>query len=145
MEGVEVSVPKGQRNTSKLEVQVVCEQLVSHTVLILANERHFKPEFAKLHERILDVAICVGQEVWEANGIRVKCADDYRERHRLQNAAIRHANTLLYLMTVSKKLDRLRKGKYHHWAELARKARDMAQSWMDSDASRYGHLIREEG
>ena len=122
---------------------MVCEQLVSHTVLILANERHFKPEFAKLHERILDVAICMGQEVWEANGIRVKCADDYRERHRLQNAAIRHANTLLYLMTVSKKLDRLRKGKYHHWAELACKARDMAQSWRAHAAKGDSRLLLE--
>jgi hypothetical protein len=140
-----VSVPKGQRSGSKLDTQVACEELIEHTVKIIANERHFKPENAKLHERIIDTALRIGQGVWEANGIRVRTADDFRERHALQERAIRDANALLYLMTVSARLDHLRKGKYHHWAELARKARDMTRAWRDSDARRYGHLIREEG
>lgn len=140
-----MSVPKGQRSKSKLEVQVACEELVRHTVVIMANDKHFKAQNAKLHERILDAAIGIGQDAWEANGIYVHTAEDYRERHRLQESAIRKANLLLYLMTVSRRLDHLRSGKYHHWVELATKARDMARAWRDSDARRYGHLIREEG
>jgi len=140
-----MSVPAGQRSRSKLEVQVACEELVAHTVKIVANGKHFKPENAKLHDRILDAAIAMGQDVWEANGIRVKTAADYAERRRLQDRAIREANSLLYLMTVSRRIDRLRTGKYHHWAELARKARDLVRAWRDSDARRFGRQFREEG
>lgn len=140
-----MSVPKGQRSKSKLEVQVACEELVTHTVRIIGNPKHFKPENAKLHERILDTAIGVGQDAWEANGIYVKTAEDYRARRMLQERAVRGANTLLYLMTVSRKLDHLRTGKYHHWVELARRARDLARAWRDSDARRYGRLVREDG
>lgn len=79
-----MSVPKGQRSKSKLEVQVACEELVTHTVRIIGNPKHFKPENAKLHERILDTAIGVGQDAWEANGIYVKTAEDYRMRRKVR-------------------------------------------------------------
>ena len=140
-----MSVPKGQRSASKLDAQVACEELVRHTVHIMSSRRNFDEKYDDFHGRILDTAISIGQDVWEANGIRVNGPGDYVERRRLQDRAIREANTLLYLMTISRRLDHLKSGKYRHWAELARKARDLATAWRDSDAHRYGHLIREEG
>lgn len=141
-----MSVPKGLRQESKLEVQVRVEELVRHTVHIMANARTFDPRYATFHDRILDVAIGIGQDVWEANGIYV--ANDprrYAERRRLQERACRRLDTLLYLMTICRKLDHLRTKKYQHWADLARDARDMARKWRDSDARRYGHLIQGNG
>jgi hypothetical protein len=137
-----MSVPKGQRNESRLAVQVKCEELVRHTVHIMAGKA-FDPRYAELHARILDAAIGAGQDVWEANGIYV--GDNPRrwiERRDLQERACRELDTLLYLMTISRRLDHLRSGKYRYWACLAREARDMARKWRDSDARRYRRLVQ---
>ena len=137
-----MSVPKGQRNESRLAVQVKCEELVRHTVHIMAGKA-FDQRYAELHARILDAAIGAGQDVWEANGIYV--GDNPRrwiERRDLQERACRELDTLLYLMTISRRLDHLRSGKYRYWACLAREARDMARKWRDSDARRYRRLVQ---
>ena len=41
-----MSVPRGQRSKSKLEVQAACEELVRHTVHIMSSERNFDPKYA---------------------------------------------------------------------------------------------------
>ena len=140
-----MSVPVGQRNESKLEVQVKCEELVAHTVHITSNPRVFDPKYQAFINRVVDTAVGIGQDVWEANGIRVKTADDYRLRRELQDRAIRQANVLLYLMTIAKKLFHLRGSKYRAWVEKARVAKAYACKWRDSDAHRYGHLVRDAG
>ena len=141
-----MAVRKAERNESKLEAQVRVEELVAHTVHIVSNPKVFDPKYADLHARIVDCAIGVGCDMWEANGIRVgKDPGLYAERRRLQDRAVRKLTVLLYLMTVARRLDHLRSGKYRHWVELARSAKDMAVKWRDSDARRYGHLVREAG
>ena len=140
-----MSVPAAQRNESKLEVQVRCEELVSHTIHITSNPRVFDPKYQAFINRVVDCAIGIGQDVWETNGIRVSSASDYRERKALQDRAIRQVNVLLYLMTIAKKLFHLRGSKYRAWVEKARAAKALARRWRDADAHRYGHLIRDAG
>jgi len=140
-----MSVPVGQRNESKLEAQVKCEDLVAHTVHITSNPNVFDPKYQAFINRVVDTAVGIGQDVWEANGIRVKTAEDYRMRHGLQERAVRQANVLLYLMTIAKKLFHLRGSKYRAWVEKARVAKAYVRNWRDSDARRYGHLIRDAG
>ena len=140
-----MSVPAPLRKESKLDTQVKCEELVEHTIRITSNPRVFDPKYQAFINRIVDVAIAVGMDVWEANGIRVNDASDYRERHGLQQRAIREVNTLLYLMTGARKLFHLRAGKYRAWVDKARTAKAFARNWRDSDAKRYGHLIRDAG
>jgi len=141
-----MSVRKAERNESKLELQVKVEELVAHTVHIVSNPNVFDPKYRDLHERIIDCAIGIGCDMWEANGIYVK--DDpgrYRARRELQDRAVRQIDVLLYLMTVARRLDHLRKRKYSHWVAMARGVKDMARKWRDSDARRYGHLVRVGG
>ena len=129
------------RSKSKLDVQTKTEELVLHTIRIVSNERVFDPKYSVVADRVLDCAIGIGQDMWEANGIRV--GDDKRKwaiRRGLQERACRHFDTLLYLMNVCRRLYHLRSGKYHHWVNLATEARDLARRWRDSDARRYGHL-----
>lgn len=140
-----MSVPVAQRNESKLEVQVKCEELVSHTIHITSNPNVFDPKYQAFINRLVDCALSVGQDVWDANGIRVKDASDYAERRRLQERAIRGTNVLLYLMTIAKKLFHLRGNKYRAWVEKARCAKAYVRKWRDSDARRYGHLVRDAG
>lgn len=140
-----MSVPVPMRNESKLEVQVKCEDLVVHTIHITSNPNVFDPKYQAFINRIVDTALEVGQSVWDANGIMVKTAEDYKERRRLQDLAIRQTNVLLYQMTVAKKLFHLRGSKYKAWVEKARAAKAFTRKWRDSDAHRFGHLIRDVG
>mgnify|MGYP002869566058 FL=1 len=140
-----MSVPKYMRNESKLEVQVKCEELTSHTIHITSNPNVFDPKYQAFINRVVDTAISIGQDVWDANGIRVADADGYRERRRLQERAVREVNVLLYLMTIAKKLFHLRGNKYRAWVEKADAAKAFIRKWRDSDARRYGHLVQDAG
>ena len=119
--------------------------MVSHTIHITSNPNVFDPKYQAFINRIVDTAISVGMDVWDANGIRVVKASDYTERRRLQERAIRQMNVLLYLMTVAKKLFHLRGGKYKAWVEKVRTAKAFARKWRDADARRFGHLIQDAG
>lgn len=135
-----MSVRVNERKESKLEAQMKCEELVRHTVHIVSNPKVFNPAYAELNDRLIGTAIEAGMDMWEANGIRVSKPDDYALRRGLQDAAIRKLNVLLYLMTIARRLDHLRKRKYEHWVNLATATRDMARKWRDSDAKRYSRL-----
>ena len=144
--GETISVRKDERSESKLKVQDKAEELLAHTVHIVSNPNVFDPKYAMLHERIVDCAVEIGVCLWEANGIRVdRDAGKYRMRRDLQDRAIRKTASLLYLMTAAKRLDHLRSRKYWHWVGMAETVKDMAKKWRDSDAHRYGHLIRDTG
>lgn len=141
-----MSVRVSERRESKLEAQLKAEKLVAHTVHIVSNPKVFDTKYAGFHDRIVDTAVGIGSDMWEANGIFVgNDPAKYRLRRELQDRAIRQANVLLYLMTIARRLNHLRRGKYEHWVSLATSTRDMARAWRDSDARRYGHLIQEAG
>ncbi|MBR3326049.1 MAG: hypothetical protein IKG22_01830 [Atopobiaceae bacterium] len=126
-----MSVPVGMRGESKLEAQVKCEELVSHTVHITSNPNVFDPKYQAFINRVVDCAISIGQDVWEANGIKVSCAADYTIRHRLQERAVRSIDVLLYLMTIARKLFHLRGSKYRAWVEKARAAKGDSRLLME--------------
>ena len=91
-----MSVPVGQRSASKLDVQVSAEELVRHTVHIMSNPNVFDPRYAAFASRVIDCAVGVGQDLWEANGIYV--GSDPRKwatRRDLQEQACRRLDTLL--------------------------------------------------
>lgn len=137
-----MSVPVGQRSASKLDVQVSAEELVRHTVHIMSNPNVFDPRYAAFASRVIDCAVGIGQDLWEANGIYV--GGDPRKwavRRDLQEQACRRLDTLLYLIGVCRRLYHLRGGKYRNWSSMATKTRDLARRWRDSDARRYGHLV----
>ena len=149
-------VRKWERGTAagKLDAQTKAEKLVAHTVHIVSNEKVFDPRYEAINNRIVDCAIGIGADIWEANGIRVtgngisaaESARRYRARKDLQDQAIREIRTMLYLMGIAKRLNKkLRTRKFEYWVKLARETKDLASSWRDSDAHRYGHLIRDAG
>lgn len=54
-----MSVPVGQRTENTLEVLVRADELVAHTVKIMANEKVFDPKYSALADRTLDTALDV--------------------------------------------------------------------------------------
>lgn len=136
-----MSVPVHERGTTKLVAHQRTEDMIVHTVRILANEKVFDPNLHVLADRVLDVAVSIGQDMWEANGIRVGDSPrKWETRRDLQERACRHFDVLLYLMGLCRKAYHLRSRKYEAWVRMVTEARDLARKWRDSDAQRYGHL-----
>ena len=136
-----MSVPVGERSESKLVAHEKTEDMIVHTIKILANEKVFDPNLHALADRVIDLAVSIGQDMWEANGIRV--GDDPRRwevRRHLQERACRHFDVLLYLMGLCRKAYRLRSRKYYAWVNKVREARDLTRKWRDADVRRYGRL-----
>lgn len=134
-----MTVRVAERSESKLEAQVRTEELIVHTLRITSNPNVFDPTCSALTNRVIDCAIGIGQDMWEANNIRVVKGDkSWPTRHALQRRALRQFNVLLYLITLCRRAFHLRTKKYEHWVSLVRDAKTLAQKWRDSDVRRYG-------
>lgn len=136
-----MTVPAGLRSESKLVAQQKTEDMIAHTVRITSNQNVFNPTYHVLVDRVLDTALGIGMDLWEANGIMVR--DDpakWATRRALQERACRSFDTLLYLATLCRRTYHLRSGKFHAWINMITEARDYARKWRDSDARRYGRL-----
>ena len=136
-----MSVHQAVRRKSPLDVQIKANALVKHTIHICSNERVFNPQYGAFTGRIVETTTRAGQLLWEANNIRVDDrADRWARRREYQECACEELDSLLYLIEVAHNLYGLRNGKYENWARMTREVRDLARSWRDSDARRFGHL-----
>lgn len=100
-----MSVPENSRTKSKLEVCVKAHDLCCYTLQITANKKIFTEEYQRsLTDRIVETAIGIHCDCWNANNIYVRDNDDYRERKRLQEEAARKCNILLSLIDIAKPL-----------------------------------------
>ena len=136
-----MSVPKSQRGKSKLEVFEKATDLIVYTLRITSNKKVFDTHQAVVTNKIVDLALSVGQDIWDANGIRVN--DDverFERRHRLQEDAIRECDVLLYYITIAKRVFHLSGKRVEYWGGLVREVKVLIRSWRDSDAKKYRHL-----
>ena len=136
-----MSVPVGQRSKSPLEVQVKADELVTHTIRIMSNDKVFDPKYSALSDRVINAAVdalvCLG----EANDIMVNGDPElWATRRDLQREACRKLLTLRVLIRICRSTYHLRKRKYEYWTGLAWDTLSLARKWRDSDAKRYGHL-----
>lgn len=140
-----MSVPVPMRSESKLEVSVRANDLTQYTLQITTNRKVFTPRYDVLTSRIVDCAIGIGQDIWEANDIKVESPADYAVRSALQARAVRQCDVLLYLITLAKRTFHLSGRRAKHWSGLVRTVKDMAAKWRRSDAKRFGHLDVGDG
>lgn len=136
-----MSVPEGQRGTGKLEVIVKSLELSDYTLKITANPKVFLPEYQKsITDDINRIALAIYVDVWTANNIMVKSAEDLAERRRLQERAARNCNNLLALMQLAQKLFHLKLKRIKYWGEKTITARNFIRAWKESDYKRYAKL-----
>jgi len=136
-----MSVPVSQRNETKLLVHQKTEDMILHTIQIVQNEKIFVPAFKRLSDMVVELAIEIGMDLWEANGIYVgNDAKKWENRYELENRACRNFDVMLYLLTLCRKAFHLRTRKYNAWVEKVITARNLAKKWRDSDVRRYGGL-----
>lgn len=133
-----MSVPENSRTKSKLEVCVKAHDLCCYTLQIAANKKIFTEEYQRsLTDRIVETAIGIHCDCWNANNIYVRDAEDYQERKRLQEEAARKCNILLSLMDIAKPLFHLTAKRVYYWGKLTIEARNLIRAWRDSDKKRY--------
>lgn len=136
-----MSVPEGQRGTGKLEVIVKSLELSDYTLKITANPKVFLPEYQKsITDDINRIALAIYVDVWTANNIMVKSADDLAERRHLQERAARNCNNLLALMQLAQKLFHLKLKRIKYWGEKTIAARNLIRAWKESDYKRYAKM-----
>lgn len=132
-----MSVSVNRRGEQKLEVFMRAQGLTDYTLQITTNQKVFSPRFKVLTERLIDAAISIGQDIWEANGIRVDSQRAYEERDYLQMRAIRRCNTMLYLINQAARTFHLSGRRTKYWCDQVRVVRDLVRKWRDADRRRY--------
>ena len=112
-----------------------------HTLDVCSNEKIFVPRFQKLTDKILDLAIDIYMDVWEANNIWMDSEapdpDDWEDRSKLQKGAARKCRKLLALISLARGKFHLRGKKVNYWSGKVVKAMRSIQKWHESDVRRY--------
>lgn len=113
------------RSESKLEVFEKANELTVYTLQITTNRKVFAPRYDVLTKRIIDCAFGIGQDIWEANDIKVSSRDDLLERRRLQQRALRQCDVLLYCITLAKRTFHLSGKRVKYWSGQVRTVKGM--------------------
>lgn len=136
-----MSVPAPLRNKTPLEAQIKVDEMVGHTIHIMANEKVFDPTYHVFGDHILDTAINISKDVWEANEIRVrKNPNRWQKRSDLQQRALDGFERLYTLMRIAKTLYHLRSKKYSAWVYKVSDAEEETKKWVKSDRRRFKSL-----
>lgn len=135
-----MSVPEGERRTSRLEVHVKARELAVYTVLILKNAKTFAPEIdTELIQRIKSNALDIHALAWKANKIAAGTNAVNREtRYRMQEEAILLCDEMMANIGIAKTVFKLRHRRMKFWAGKITDVRKLLQAWKESDVSRYG-------
>lgn len=136
-----MAVPKSERGECKLEVFTKATNLIIYTLQITSNENVFNPKYKYFTDRIVDLSLDIGQNIWEANNVYVKEAKDYLFRKGLQKKAIRDCDSLLYNITIAKRIFHLSGKRVGFWSSSVKEIRDMIVKWKESDIKRFGSLF----
>jgi hypothetical protein len=92
-----------------------------------------------LTNRIIAIAVDIYTNAWGANNILVgDNAENWHERHRLQELAANECNRLIALIQIAKTLFHLRQKKVKYWGDMTIKTRNYIQKWKEKDIERYG-------
>lgn len=133
-----MSVPEGLRGTGKLKIIEDARFLSKYTITITANQKVFLPEYQRsLTDDINRIALAIFTEAFSANEIKVKCADDYKERRRLQDSAYNNCTELLALVHLAQAVFHLKLKRVQYWGNVIVNVKNLLKAWKESDYRRY--------
>ena len=132
-------VNASDRGHGKLEALVKAKRLASYTIKITCNQKTFPVQYYNaITYKIIAIATQIFMDAWEANGIRVEDDEDkHKERHALQDKAIRGCNNLLPLIQIAQEVFHLRLRRIEHWGRLILETRSILKAWQESDDKRF--------
>lgn len=133
-----MSVPAGERGESKFKLLIDARNLAVYTIQICCNQNVFLPIYQNaLTNNIIRVATLIYMNIWNANNIMVKSADDLQERKEYQKTVIKYCNNLLALMEIAKTLFHLSSKRIKYWGGCTIEVRNATRAWIDSDRKRF--------
>lgn len=132
-----MTVPESRRGESGLTVHQKADELAKYTLHITENDKVFDPRQAMLIGMLTESAVTIGKDLWMANNIYVRDAEDLKQRLGLQDGAALRCNELLYLIRISGPVFHLRQRRVGHWSAMTAEVRKLARGWRDKDAARY--------
>ena len=82
-----MTVPESRRGESGLTVHQKADELAKYTLHITENDKVFDPRQAMLIGMLTESAVTIGKDLWMANNIYVRDAEDLKQRLGLQDDA----------------------------------------------------------
>lgn len=137
-----MSVPEPKRKPGKLRVETCCVEVCRTTRQLLCREDIFPKRSRWLGcKDIADAANRMLMNIFGANDIRVKTAEDARERRRLQTVALAAFGALEKRMTFEALYWEKEINQYSLWARQMNELGDYLKAWIYRDEKRYADLL----
>lgn len=137
-----MSVPMPKRKPGKLKVETLCVEVCRNTRKLLTDEQIFPKRSRWLGAKdIAETANKMLMCVLEANDVRVKTAEDARERHRLQTLALAYFGAVEKRMTFEAFYWEKNPNLFSLWAQNMNDLGEHIAKWKSKDESRYAELL----
>lgn len=136
-----MSVPENQRQKSKMEVLLACDDLAHYTLTIIANEKKFDVRYGQLiGSRIADTAWSIAESAFMANEIKVGSNKELAcRRQSLQNECILNCKCLIHSVGLAQRIYHIPTARMENWARKIEKARTLLQAWKESERKKIAH------
>jgi len=133
-----MSVPKSQRNESKLTCIVKAEELAVYTMQIVCNERNFPKRYRWcVTNEIVSETRSILRKLVLANSVRVEDVSGHNTRKRLQSEALAHCFALLTEINLAYKIFHLASDRVEFWTGLVINIQRLIRTWQASDDKRF--------
>ena len=140
-----MSVPKGCRTESKLQVLVELQALATYTIQICKNEKNFpKRDRWILTQHIVKLAVDAYALARKANAVRVVTMEDYKLRRGWQVECRSSLEALLGLIEIAYLALPLESERVEFWTRSVMSAEEKLTAWRNSDRKRYRDLITDD-
>lgn len=140
-----MSVPKGCRTESKLQVLVELQALATYTIQICKNEKNFpKRDRWILTQHIVKLAVDAYALARKANAVRVVTMEDYKLRRGWQVECRSSLEALLGLIEIAYLALPLESERVEFWTRSVMSAEEKLTAWRNSDRKRFRDLITDD-
>lgn len=138
-----MSVPKGKRQESKLEVLNLLHGLCTYTVQITKNEKNFpKRDRWVLTAPIVKEAVLAYTHARKANAVKVVTVSDYEYRRGQQVKARAAIEALIGLIEIAYTCLSLEGDRVEYWVKYAMSCEEQLAKWRASDRKRYAKIFK---
>lgn len=137
-----MSVPKGCRTESKLQVLIELQALCTYTIQICKNEKHFpKRDRWILTQHIVKLAVDAYALARKANAVRVVTIEDYKLRRGYQVECRSSLEALLGMIEIAYMALALDGERVEFWTKSVMRAEETLSAWRNGDRKRYKDLL----
>lgn len=128
-----MSVPKGKRSEGQLRVLTKANALMSYTIKVTTNEKHFPKRYRWcLTNRIVSTTADITDKIIHANSIYVKSSEDIENKDRrllLVNEALELTYVLLNQVQIAYEVFKLPPDKVEYWVSEIIELQRLIRGW----------------